>query len=154
MYLAPVAGMATVLLVGSIDFAFFQGVTFRRLPEIGVHPPIRSRLLVAVLGGVLEEALFRVFLATLIASLSYAVLSLLVTKPKLQAEWVGTISAAVITALWWHLGSSEDLVRVLTVNLVVGLVYGWLYWSKGLEAAVMTHTVVYLCLYIAVPALR
>ncbi|MBX3174910.1 MAG: hypothetical protein KF709_10895 [Gemmatimonadaceae bacterium] len=44
--------------------------------------------------------------------------------------------------------------RVLTVNMIAGVMYGWLYWSRGLEVSVMTHTVVYLCLYIAVPALR
>ncbi len=30
---------------------------------------------------------------------------------------------------------------------------GGVYWSNGLEAAMMTHTVVYLCLFFAIPAL-
>ena len=53
-----------------------------------------------------------------------------------------------------HVGNPADFLRVVTVNGVAALVYGWLYWRRGLELAILNHMVVTACLYIAVPAFR
>jgi hypothetical protein len=44
--------------------------------------------------------------------------------------------------------------RIMTVNVIGHSVHGVMYWSRGLEAAVLTHMVVTLILCIGVPALR
>lgn len=157
VYLAPVAGLAVAFLAAGIDLAFFRGVTLQRLPDLGTQPPLVARVWISLLGSVFEEAFFRVIVATLVAWLSYMALSFFITRPKHQAEWVGTVAAAVLMGLWWHLDPAADLtnaLRVLTVNVVVAMTYGWLYWSRGLEAAIMAHTVVYLCLFFVLPVLR
>ena len=155
--LAPLLGVIIVLVIGGVDLLLFRGITVQRLTDLGSHPPVAARVFVCFYGSVLEELMFRVFLATLVAWLTYLGLSLFIAQPKLAAQWLGTLVAAAVTGLWWHLGGRYDvftIARVLTVNMVAGVAYGWLYWSKGLEVAMMTHTVVYLCLFFALPALR
>lgn len=155
--LAPLLGAMIVIVVTGIDLLFFGGVTVRRMAEGagGTHPPVVTRVLISVYGSVLEELLFRVLLATLVAWLAYLVMSLFTAKPKVAAEWLGTIAAAAVMGLWWHLHGRFDfftVARVLSANMVIGVAYGWLYWSKGLEVAMLTHAVVYLCLFFVVPA--
>ncbi len=156
--LAPLVGVIIVSLIAAIDLLLFRGVTVQRLAQGagGTHPPVATRVVISFYGSVLEELLFRVFLATVVAWLTYLALSLFIARPKLAAQWAGTLAAAAIMGLWWHLGGRTDLftvARVLTTNMVLGSALGWVYWSKGLEAAMMTHTVVYLCLFFAIPAL-
>jgi hypothetical protein len=47
-----------------------------------------------------------------------------------------------------------DLWRVMTINVVVGLVYGWAYWRRGLETAVLAEVSVTAGLYLLIPAVR
>jgi hypothetical protein len=42
----------------------------------------------------------------------------------------------------------------MTVNFIGHSVHGVTYWTRGLEAAVLTHMVVALILDIGIPALR
>ncbi len=68
-------------------------------------------------------------------------------RPGMGALWVGNVLAAVLFGLG-HLpvvtaaGVTIDA-RVITVILVGnglgGLVFGWLYWTFGLEAAMVSH---------------
>lgn len=157
--LAPLLVVAVSLLAAAIDLLFFRGVTIQRLPDLGSDARVSAialRLLVSVYGSVLEELMFRAFLATLVAWLTCLALSLFIAKPKFSAQWVGTLVAAVVMGLWWHLGGRHDaftVVRVLTLNMILETAYGWLYWSKGLELAMIAHTVGYLCLFFVLPAL-
>ena len=51
-------------------------------------------------------------------------------------------------------GSPADTVRVLSVNAIAAVAYGWLYWWRGLEAAVLAHIVVSAVLLFVVPTVR
>jgi membrane protease YdiL (CAAX protease family) len=152
-WLVPLLGLGATLLVVGIDEMFFGGVTVRRLPGLGSHPPIGSRILVALFGAVMEEAFYRLLIATLVAWLAYCALSGLMSQAKAPAQWLGILAAAIIAGAI-HIGSPPDAVRVVTVNGLVAVIYGWLYWWRGLELAILTHMAVYAFLYIAVPALR
>ncbi len=145
-------GLLTVLLIVTVDALFFGGVTVGKLPPLEDHPPLTSRLLVAVLGAALEELFFRALLATAVAWLVYGVLSRLVDRPRATAQWLGVVAAFALMA-WWHTGSPTDATRVLAVNAVAAAAYGWLYWWRGLEAAILGHLVVSLALLIVIPAL-
>ena len=58
----------------------------------------------------------------------------------------------------WHVGMvgdpSTNDVRVLAVNGVSNLVYGWTYWRRGLEMSTLTHGVLNACLYLGLPLLH
>jgi hypothetical protein len=67
--------------------------------------------------------------------------------PGVAATWVGL----------WHvgmIGSPADFWRVMTVNLIGNVVYGWFFWRRGFELAVLVHITLNTALYVGVPALR
>lgn len=152
-WLAPVLGLGAGLVLVSIDVLFFAGATVRRLPALDAHPSVGMRLLIAPIGSLGEELVFRVLVCTLAAWLAYLALSLLIERPKVYAEWLGVLAAAGLIGAW-HVGSPADAARVMTVNVVTNVVYGWVYWRRGLELAILTHMVVTAFLLIAVPAFR
>ena len=44
--------------------------------------------------------------------------------------------------------SSFDILRILVLNEIPGIVFGWLYWSRGLWAAMATHFVMDLVVHV------
>jgi membrane protease YdiL (CAAX protease family) len=61
--------------------------------------------------------------------------------------WIGIVAAALAFALahlpfLYSVASSPPLwlpLAALAINGVVGMVFGWLFWRRGLEAAFMAH---------------
>ncbi len=45
------------------------------------------------------------------------------------------------------------IMRTIMLNGLAGLAFGWLYWRRGLEAAMVSHGAVALILHVAVPAI-
>jgi membrane protease YdiL (CAAX protease family) len=43
--------------------------------------------------------------------------------------------------------------RTILVNAAAGLVFGWLYWRRGLEVAMLAHFSADLVLHVAAPLL-
>jgi membrane protease YdiL (CAAX protease family) len=153
LWLAPVLGVAIPLLMLETDRMLFGGVSLQRVRDLGSEPLV-FRLLLIVYSGLTEELVYRLFLATLVAWLAYLALSRVVSEPKILAQWLGIVVAAVLFGLA-HVGNIPDapqpVLRAVTVNGIAGLILGWLYWSRGLEIAVLTHMAAIAVLYIAVP---
>jgi hypothetical protein len=137
------------------DATFFGGVTMRGTPDLNEHPPVGSRVLVALIGSLGEEIVFRVGLATVAAWLVYLILKHLMANPRLAAHLIGALAGATGSVLM-HVGQNSDteLWRIVTINVVGNTVYGLLYFRRGLELAWLTHVIVTSVLYIGVPALR
>jgi len=115
-----------------------------------VELPMASRLLY---GGVAEEIMLRWGLLSLIA---LAALKSRMTLP--GALWTGNLVAALLFALG-HLPALFALIpdpptwllgAVLLANASAGIVFGWLYIRRGLEAAMIGHALAHL---LAVPLL-
>ncbi len=94
-------------------------------------------------GGITEEILMRFGLMTLLVWIASKIFK--GTNPSVY--WIGIILAALIFAVG-HFPivfqsiddpSSIMLAYVLIGNSVGGLVFGWLYWKKGLESAFLAH---------------
>jgi hypothetical protein len=104
-------------------------------------------------GGITEEILLRFGLMTLIVWIRSKVLK--GTKP--AAYWTGIVLAAVLFAIGHFpavYGVIENpgnilLTYVLIGNTVGGLIFGWLYWKKGLESAFAAHIFIHVILVIA-----
>nr|MBP7074489.1 CPBP family intramembrane metalloprotease [Rhabdochlamydiaceae bacterium] len=99
--------------------------------------------LASIYGAVNEEVLLRLFLLTLI----YFLLSKFVNRDKrLYVLWTANILAALIFGLG-HLPaafklaspSPFEIFRILFLNGLAGVVFGWLYWSRGLWTAMAAH---------------
>lgn len=151
-WVAPLIGIGVAGAVVAVDQVFFAGETTRRMPALTEHPAPAWRPLLA-LGGALYEALvFRVVAASMVAWLAYLMLARAHQSAPRVSQLLGVIAAAVLVGLW-HVGRPEDAVRVVTVNVVANVVYGWLYFARGLEFSVLAHAVATACLFLVVPAL-
>jgi hypothetical protein len=104
-------------------------------------------------GGITEEILLRFGLMTLLVWLCTKVIK--GTKP--AAYWIGIVLAALLFAIG-HFPAVYAIIEkpgiilltyVLTGNTVGGLIFGWLYWKKGLESAFIAHIFIHVVLVIA-----
>ena len=152
---APVLGVAIALCIIASDSVFFDGVTMRGTPDLNAHPPVVSRILIALIGSLAEEIVFRIGLATIAAWIGYLILRHLMSSPRVAAHLIGAVAGTTGSVLM-HVGqnSHTELWRIVSINVVGNTVYGILYFRRGLELAWLTHVIVTSLLYIGVPALR
>jgi membrane protease YdiL (CAAX protease family) len=115
-------------------------------------------LLASFYGGIAEELQLRLFLMTLLAWLVARVSQRTLAAP---SYWLAIVLAALLFGAG-HLPAAAQLwpldafvvFRVVALNAVAGLVFGWLYWRRGLEAAIVAHFAADLVLHVAAPLLQ
>ncbi|SEM77408.1 CAAX protease self-immunity [Mesobacillus persicus] len=102
-------------------------------------------------GGIVEEMIFRFGLMTFIVWICNLFIS-----NSVVSIWIGNIVASIAFALA-HLPAVYQMkVRVTrpmliystSMNLLVGLLCGWLYWKEGLAAAILCHMLFHLVWYV------
>lgn len=112
-----------------------------------IDPPAWQGILAAFSAGVLEETMFRLFGLTLLAWLGARLFRSRNSRPTLRVLWTANILFALLFALA-HLPTAGQMgiplnaiavIRILIVNGVGGVLFGWLYWSFGLESAMLAH---------------
>lgn len=134
------------------------------LPE-PVNPPAQTAaavsawngLLASFYGGIVEELLLRLFLMTL---LLWLVARLRGSAPPPAAFWAAIITAALLfgaahlpaAAHIWGLDATV-VARTLLLNGIGGLVFGWLYWKRGIEMAMLAHFATDVVLHVVAPLL-
>jgi membrane protease YdiL (CAAX protease family) len=132
-----IAGL--LLLIVSHLFEQFLPAAFIELGE-KLAPTLPARFLY---GGITEEILMRFGLMTLMVYLASRALGGL----KDAAYWIGLLVAAVIFAVG-HFPVAFSVVEepsavllsyILIGNTIGGIIFGWLYWKRGLEAAMLAH---------------
>lgn len=105
-----------------------------------------KRLLASGYGGITEELLLRLFLMTLLA---WLLRRSFVRRQGLTPPWVFW-AAILLAALLFgaaHLPAASTLwpltagvvVRTLALNALAGVGFGYLYWKRGLEHAMLAH---------------
>ena len=103
-------------------------------------PTLLSRFLY---GGITEEILIRFGFMTFVV----LILSLILKKRTILVYITGILVAAILFGLghfptvFMALGepSFGILVYVLLANAIGGVIFGWLYWKRGLESAFLAH---------------
>lgn len=152
--------VAVAIVIAVVDQLFFGGETARRTPALDSHPTPAARVAITFIGGLLEELFFRVFFATAVATAMWSALRRSFgerTSHVAWAQWSGTFAAAIFVGVWhaWMVAdpASSDM-RVVTVNAVGNVLYGWTYWRRGLEMSTLTHGAVNSCLYLGLPLLH
>lgn len=110
-----------------------------------LKPSLAARFLY---GGITEEILMRFGLMTLFVW----VVSKITKNLHAKVYWIGLCLAAVLFGLG-HLPLAFTAVEtptlplffyILSGNILGGLVFGWLYWKKGLETAMIAHIVTHI----------
>lgn len=100
----------------------------------------------AFYGGILEELMMRFCLMTLIVWVIDKVIGLDNEQDRKVAVICAIILAAIIFGLT-HLPATAALttltplilIRAILLNGLGGLIFGYLYWKKGLESAIIAH---------------
>ncbi len=104
-------------------------------------PPLVARILY---GGITEEILLRWGFMTTLVWLAWRLLQRRRGAPRVLYVWLAIVVSALVFGAG-HLPAASVLIGTLTVNIVVfvvvantvfGILFGYLYWRYGLEAAI------------------
>lgn len=108
--------------------------------------PIWKRFLACFYGGLGEELVMRLFLMSLVAWVAGKVWKTASGQPASGAFWLANILVAIAFGAG-HLPLAAQLTRltpllvtaVISLNAVAALGFGYLYWKRGLESAMLAH---------------
>ena len=120
-------------------------------------------LLASFYGGIVEEVQLRLFLMTLLA---WGMTRIAHWRRGFDGHlstpvaWAAIVLAALLfgaghlstAATIWGLDTGV-VVRTLLLNGIAGTVFGWLYWKRGLEMAILGHFTADVVLHALVPLL-
>jgi hypothetical protein len=152
--LVPSVGLgviATLAVLGLAQFVFTPALKAQlgatnSLTTPGAQPSAWQGLLASFYGGIDEELLLRLFLFSLLAFLGKFISHTPQGRPTQTVLWVANVLAAVIFGLG-HLPTTAALApltplvitRAIVLNGLVGLATGYLYFSRGIESAMLAH---------------
>jgi membrane protease YdiL (CAAX protease family) len=129
---------------------FLLSIPFNKLiPELNILEESVSAwkvLLASFYGGIAEEILLRLFLVSLFVWITFKIKKTKDGYPTNFGIWLSIIVAAIIFGLG-HLPATaqitsltgEVVIRAIVLNGIGGVIFGWLYWKKGLESAMIAH---------------
>lgn len=144
--------MASLLIIG-LDVFVFQPALLRELGDSvnnlnlqTAQPPAWQGFLASFYGGISEEVMLRLFVMSLLAWLGSFISKTTEGKPTSAVFWTANIFAAVLFGLG-HLPATALLIpltplvitRAIVLNGLAGVAFGWLYWKRGLESAIVAH---------------
>ncbi len=154
--LSLIGGAIGAAFIVFTDLFLFQP----HLPKLGSGESAvwwKATLAGVLYGGIIEEIFMRLFLMTLIVWL----LSFFFKKNQdaipSSFYWIGIILAALLFSAG-HLPATEAIFGELTslliarafiLNGVLAMLFGYLYWKKGLEYAMIAHMMVHVVTQLA-----
>ncbi len=124
--------------------------------ETGGTRAALNGLLASFYGGIVEELQLRLFLMTLVVWIA----AKLRASPRAAVYWLALLLAALLFGAG-HLPAAQQIwglaavvvSRTLLLNGIAGVVFGWLYWKRGLEMAILAHFSADIVLHVAAPLL-
>ncbi len=138
-WLSVLLGLIAGVLIFLLDkFAFQQSI----LSITNVAP--WKGFLASFYGGIAEEIIMRLFLLSLLVFILTKIFRQ--KKDHTLLVWISIIIISVIFGLG-HLPITSAVTaitpmivfRAILLNGVGGIIFGWLYWKKGLESAMIAH---------------
>ena len=141
------------LLVLGLEFFFFQPAMLKELGDAAAalnlqnsQPAAWKGFLASFYGGIAEEIQLRLFAMSFFAWLGRFLSKTAEGKPTNAVFWIANILAAILFGLG-HLPTTAVIVpltplvitRAVVLNGLLGIVFGWLYWKRGLESAMISH---------------
>lgn len=105
-----------------------------------------KRVLVCFYGGIDEEILMRLFLLSLLAWLGVRIFQKQKARLSSTTFWIANIIVAIVFGLG-HLPNASMVMHItpavvllaLVLNGIAAIPFGYLYWKRGLEAAMIAH---------------
>lgn len=148
-----IAGILAALLYQVLDYGVFRAPMNSQFEEAGL-PRVEEfyyspgmGVLASFQAGILEEGFFRLFGLTLLAWLGGLLFHDSDGRPRLAVLWaanllVNLVFAAghVATASAWGWPMTPLVIaRGMLLNMIGGMTFGWLYFTLGLESAMLGH---------------
>jgi membrane protease YdiL (CAAX protease family) len=148
-----ILGVLSSLLIIALDVFVFQpalkaelGGAAARLTARAATPAAWKGFLASFYGGFDEEMLLRLFVMSLLAWLGHFISKTPDGKPTVAVFWVANLLAAVLFGLG-HLPATALLIpltplvvlRAVVLNGLIGIACGYLYFTRGLESAILAH---------------
>jgi len=151
-------GVLSGVLIILADMVFQAMSVTITLSSEAVHVPVWAAFLASFYGGIAEEVLMRLFVMTLFIWLLSKIKKTKDGLPPDWCMWVAIILAAILFGLG-HLPLTSELteltamivVRAIVLNGIGGVIFGWLYWKKGLVSAMIAHFSADIVLHIITP---
>jgi hypothetical protein len=136
------SGVVVAVILYGLDILFTilgAGITTHQS-----YAPVWQKLLASFYGGITEEILMRLFLTTLFIWIGTKLFKQ--KQPSRVNVAVSIFLAAIIFGLG-HLPITASLTKITPIvvgravilNGIGGIIFGWLYWKKGLESAIIAH---------------
>jgi membrane protease YdiL (CAAX protease family) len=159
-----VAGLAIVVLDLFLNAMFVFPLKEGLLPGAG-NPGAIEGFLASFYGGTSEELLLRLFFVPFICLVIIGILKLLGRAKTWEHTdnivWISVVIAAILFGLG-HLPATSlimaitpaVILRAVLLNGVGGLVFGWLFYRKGLESAMISHFSTDIVLHVLLPLLN
>lgn len=149
-------GVLAGILIILVSFLFTSASSILQGAELTV--PVWKGLLASFYGGIGEEILFRLFVMTVIVWIFYKIKKTPEGKPTTIGIWL----AIVITAILFGVGhlpitgsitaiTPLVIARAIVLNGIGAIIFGWLYWKKGLESAMISHFSADIVLHVLFP---
>lgn len=156
--LAVPLGFVLALVIKALDLLFVKNIL--ELAAVAEQMPFWKSLTAAPYGGVVEELLMRLFFVSLFAWILGKITRLKDVVNNNVIMWLAIITSAIVFGLG-HLPATATVVsltplvitRAISLNGIGGLVFGWLYWKKGLEYGIVAHFTTDIFLIAVIPAL-
>ncbi len=146
-------GVIASLLIIGLDLYVFQPALLRELGNAANNlnlqtsqPAAWKGFLASFYGGIAEEIQLRLFVMSLLAWLGSFISKTSEGKPTSAVFWIANILAAILFGLG-HLPATASLIpltplvilRAIVLNGIGGIAFGYLYWKRGLESAMIAH---------------
>ncbi|MBD3626983.1 CPBP family intramembrane glutamic endopeptidase [Cyclobacterium sp.] len=143
-------GVLTGMLLSILGLYRYISPTEFELLNSSLHLTLAARFLY---GGLTEEIFMRFGLMTLMVWIG----AKLFKSTRVYVYWTGIVLSAFIFAIGhfpvvFQVVEKPSLILIAYVligNSVGGLVFGWLYWKKGLESAFLAHIFTHVVLVLA-----
>lgn len=117
------------------------GATRPTVLDILAYAPVRF-----LYGGITEELMLRFGLMSLLVFVGWSVTGRQTDGPQPTVVWAAIVVSSVLFGLGHlpALAQSVDLTpalvaRTVLLNAVAGVLFGWLYWRRSLEVAMIAH---------------
>ncbi len=152
---ASVAGALSAVGILALELGFFAP-RLSIASETVSGPPAWQGFLASFYGGINEELLLRLGVMTLFAWLGAKLTR--TDRPGAGVMWSANVLAAVLFGLG-HLPAIAAILpltalvitRAVVLNGLAGVVFGWLYWRRGLLAAMVAHFSADIVLHVLAP---
>lgn len=151
---APLAvglGLVSAALIVGLDFASRPLMPQEFLAAVQASSNGLVALISGLLyGGIAEELLLRWGVMSLFVWVGWRIGQRGVGQPATVVVWLAILGAALLFGLG-HLPAAAGLapltpafvLRTVLLNSVFGIVAGWLFWRRSLEAAMLAHMTVH-----------